>query len=104
MKSTITEKKENPFLNRMEVKGTLQFDGATPSKNDLIGSLSQDLKVAAEAIEIKKIHTQFSAKEADFLAYAYVSAEARKKVEPVTAHMKKKAGENKPAEKKEEKK
>ena len=45
MKLTITNKKENKLLARMEVQGQIVFTATTPSNNDVALALSQELKV-----------------------------------------------------------
>ena len=101
MKLNLTEKKENKFLDRLEVHGSLTFEGATPSTAQITQALVADLQVAPEVLVIKHIYTKYGRHEADVVAYAYSSAERRQHIEPVTAHQKKKVNEAKKEEKKE---
>ncbi len=103
MKLTIKDKKTNSFLGRVEVVGHLEFEAATPSNKEVIDAITNELKVSSDVVVLNGIHTNFSSHNAEVKAYVYASPEARKKVEPVTAHMKKAAGAKK-EEKKEEKK
>ena len=102
MKLTITAQTENNFLQRKEIQGTVAFEGATPSQAQITEQLVAELKVAPEHLVIKHIYTKYGRHEAELLAYAYFSAEARKHAEPLTAHLKKKAGETQKETKKEE--
>jgi ribosomal protein S24E len=82
MKIEITEKKDNPLLSRQEVKGSLTFNTATPSNDELQGSLAKQLNVNKEFIRIKKIGTHFGVSKADFLAFVYTSKEELERIEP----------------------
>ncbi len=98
MKLTITENKQKSLLERAEVQGTLEFEGATPSNNEVIGALAQQLGVPQEMIVIRHILTEFSKRSAQVQALAYASLDARRNTEPITAQMKKKREEAKKAE------
>ena len=102
MKLTITNQTENNFLHRKEIKSVVSFEAATPSQAQITEALVQQLKLTPENVVIKHVYTKYGRHEADVLAYAYASPENRKRVEPLTAHLKKKAGEAKKEEKKEE--
>jgi len=95
MKLTITNKKENKLLARMEVQGQIVFTATTPSNNDVALALSQELKVDLPLIVVKSIHTKFGAKTAEVSAYAYHALDVKQKTEPVTSHMRKKIEEEK---------
>jgi len=93
MKVEIKEKNENPLLSRVEVKGSIEFEGATPSNMELIEILAKELKKDSNLIVVKNIYTQFSQQKAEFLAFVYNDQEVRSKTEKVTKHLKKKAEE-----------
>ncbi len=82
MKIEITEKKDNPLLARQEVKGTLTFNTATPSNDELQKNLAKQLNVDKECIRMKKIGTHYGVSKADFLAFVYNSKEELEKIEP----------------------
>lgn len=105
MKLTITEKKENKLLQRLEVQGVASFEGSTPKNQEIMASLAQQLQVAPELIVMQHIYTGFGERQAQVQALAYSTLEGRQKTEPLTKHMKKKieeakkkAAEAKPAE------
>jgi len=82
MKIEITEKKDNPLLSRQEIKGSLTFNTATPSNDELHANLAKQLNVDKELIKIKKIGTHYGASKADFLVFVYISKEELEKIEP----------------------
>jgi ribosomal protein S24E len=90
MKVEIKEKKDNNLLKRVEVKGSIDYEGVTPTNSQLVEALSKELKKDASLVIIKNIHSQFSQQKADFFAFVYESEEAKNKTEMLTKHMKKK--------------
>ena len=94
MKITIQEKKENPLLNRTEVKGSIEFDDITPSNVKLAESLAKETKKDINLIVVKSIYTNFGQKLADFEAIIYDNMEAKDKIEMLTKHIKKKMEED----------
>ncbi|MBS3116133.1 hypothetical protein J4421_00900 [Candidatus Woesearchaeota archaeon] len=95
MQLTITEKKENLLLHRLEIKGKVQFQGVTPANKDTAEELAKH--VNGEVV-MKRIHTLFSHQDAEFAAYVYETKEARDKTEQITSHLRKKQEEAKKAE------
>lgn len=98
MKLTINEKKENPLLDRTEVEGHIDFEGSTPSNQDVAESLSKQFKKDIGLVVVKKVYTLFSRQEANFLAFVYDDVVARNHVEKATKHLRKKAEEAKKKE------
>ncbi|MBT3814624.1 hypothetical protein HOE37_05145 [Candidatus Woesearchaeota archaeon] len=90
MKVEIKEKKDNNLLKRVEVKGSIDYEGVTPTNVQLVEALSKEMKKDASLVIIKNIYSQFSQQKADFFALVYESEEARDKTEMLTKHMKKK--------------
>ena len=82
MKLTIYEKKDNHLLERIEVSGDAEFEGATFSKAQLSEALASNLKTDSNLIIIKHIYTKFSQQKATFEALAYKTSEAKVKCEP----------------------
>ena len=93
MKITITEKNENKLLNRVEVKGNLEFDKDTPSNAQLAEVLAKELKTKSDLVIVKSIYTKFGKQNADFFALVYENQEAKDKIEMNTKHLKKKSAE-----------
>src|SRR3989344_4848748 len=55
MQLTITNKKENKMLDRLEVEGKIVFNGSTPSKLVLTEALATKLEVDMPLIVITKL-------------------------------------------------
>jgi ribosomal protein S24E len=94
MKITIQEKKENPLLNRTELKGGIEFNDITPSNVKLAESLAKETKKDINLVVVKSIYTHFGQKLADFEAIVYDNKEAKDKIEMLTKHIKKKMEED----------
>ena len=94
MKITIQEKKDNPLLNRTEVKGGIEFNDITPSNVKLAESLAKETKKEVNLIVVRSIYTNFGQKLADFEAIIYDNKEAKDKIEMLTKHIKKKMEED----------
>ena len=97
MELKIIEKKEQPMLSRIEIKGAISFEGATPSSADVKKQVASEMKVGADLIVIKNIFTKFGHGKADLLAYAYLNKEDIAKIEPKEKKKAEKPGA-KPAE------
>ena len=76
MKHHIHQKTENDVLSRVEVEGTITFDAATPSRQELVKAIAADLKVSHDLVVIRSIRTRFGKREAAFTAQAYKHADA----------------------------
>ena len=98
MKITIQEKKENPLLNRTELKGGIEFNDITPSNVKLAESLAKETKKDINLVVVKSIYTHFGQKLADFEAIVYDNKEAKDKIEMLTKHIKKKMEEDRKKE------
>ena len=95
MQVTIKEKNDNPLLGRVEIKGQIIFEGATPSNAQLVEILVKDMKTEASLVVVKNIYTKFSQQEAEFSALVYKNAETKNKAEMDTKFLRKKAEEAK---------
>ncbi len=93
MNLAISEQKENSLLQRTEVKGIITFDGATPSAHDVTEALAKSFTDDVLLVVVKKIHTIFGQQKAAVTAVVYDSADARKRGEVMTKHLRKKAEE-----------
>jgi ribosomal protein S24E len=100
MNVTISEKRDNPLLQRRAVEGSISFEGATPSNTDIAQAIAKDMNAGSELVVVKHIYTRFSHQEAKFDAVVYKSVEALQKMEMLTKDMKKKAEAKKAEEKK----
>ncbi|RLE47806.1 hypothetical protein DRJ25_01530 [Candidatus Woesearchaeota archaeon] len=89
MEINITEEKNNEFLKRKELKGTITFTAATPSKTEVTKKLSEMTKTDEKLTLVKHIHTQFGSQKAKFIAYIYENEEMKNKIEPKKKEKKK---------------
>ncbi len=96
----ITSKKENVLLERTEVEGTIEFEGATPSNAQVTEEVAKQMHHDPATVAVQHIYTQFGHGQAKFTARVYASPEARKKVEVLPSHLKKKESGKKTEEKK----
>lgn len=69
-------------MSRIEIKGIVIFEGATPSNEQLAQNLASQLKVDASVVKMKNIYTGFGERQAEFLAFVYKSKADLDKVEP----------------------
>jgi len=90
MELSITAKKENYLLQRVEVVGKIRFEGATPSNKEVSVLLAKDGSSIPEAVVLKRIGTAFGQKLAVVEAFIYKNAEAKGKVESIHPHLRKK--------------
>ena len=109
MELEITNKTDEPLLNRTKIEGKIKFEGATPSNVEVVKQIASELKVNENVIAIKGIYTSFGSPNAKFFAHSYKDEASKKDIEPKPKTGKKPAeegaAEDKPAEQpKEEKK
>lgn len=89
MKIDITEQKDNAYLHRKEVSGTISFTGATPSNADIRGAVAKQTGAQEDCVVVRKIDNSFGFQNATFKADAYASKEALEKAEPKKKEVKK---------------
>ncbi len=102
MKLTLNEKKENLLLKRLDVRGTLEFEGkTTPTNEEVAAALGRECN---GVVVVKHIYNQFSHSGGLFEAVVYKDQQTKEAMEKKTKHQKKKEGDNSAAAGKEEKK
>ncbi|MEN6443115.1 MAG: 30S ribosomal protein S24e [Methanoregula sp.] len=77
----IESDKRNNLLSRREVQFTLKYDGATPSRMQIIGKLCALLNVKEPMVVLDTLHSSFGKMEIHGNARAYDSEEAKTKTE-----------------------
>ncbi len=83
MELEILEKRENPLLNRTEVKFRIKHEGEkTPERELVKNDLAEELKVSKDLIIIDYIRPHFGIAVSSGYAKIYKSVEDGKKVEP----------------------
>jgi|SRR3989344_8626308 len=95
MHVSINDKKENILLGRTEVKGKIDFEGATPTNVKVAEAIAHQTKSDIGLVFIHHIHTKFGKEEAAFVAYVYADAAAKKRSTRITSHIRKKIEEEK---------
>lgn len=83
MKVEITEKVENPLLQRTEIKFKVDHAGGpTPKRPDVHAQLAAHLGVPEELVVIEKLASMYGRQVASGIARAYSSRERLEEVEP----------------------
>jgi small subunit ribosomal protein S24e len=77
----ITSDKRNELLSRKEVQFTLKYDGATPSRMQIIGKLCALLNVNEHQVTLDTLHSSFGKTQLTGAARIYDSEESRNKTE-----------------------
>ena len=75
----ITDKNDNPLLLRKEVSGTMTFNGAVPSQDELIKALAKSEGAKSNLIYIDSIGSKYGFQEANFRIFIYETEEAMTK-------------------------
>jgi small subunit ribosomal protein S24e len=82
MELEIIERKENPFLDRIELRFKLRYDGApVPPYGEINKELASQLNADKELIVIDKIEPTTGKSEAKGYAKIYKSVEGAKAIE-----------------------
>ena len=81
MEITITNNIRNELLYRKEIEFTLTFEGATPSRKQIIGKLGALLNASEETMVLDSIKMQYGSHIAKGLARIYDSTEVRARTE-----------------------
>ena len=71
MNINILKQEKQPLLSRIEVSAKVEFNGSTPSREDITKSIATKLKQKEELTVIKHIYNEFGAQEAEFEAFIY---------------------------------
>jgi small subunit ribosomal protein S24e len=77
----ITSDKRNELLSRREVRFTLRYDGATPSRMQIIGKICALLNVKDQQVALDSLKSRFGKMELTGEARIYDSEEGKKKTE-----------------------
>ena len=77
----IVSDKRNELLSRREVQFNLRYEGATPSRMQIIGKLCALLNVKEQQVTLDTLHSSFGKTEIRGSARIYDSEEGRSKTE-----------------------
>ncbi len=83
MELKVIERKENPLLQRTEVRFVVRHPhGPTPSRMEVRARLASELGVGEELIVIQKMASLYGQQVASGIAHVYRSVEELHKLEP----------------------
>ena len=77
----IIKEKNNALLNRRELNLDIEFDGATPSRDQVKGKVAAMMNVPLELVIIQKMDNEFGKQAASAYVKVYENAERMKQVE-----------------------
>jgi len=77
----ITSDTRNELLSRREIRFTLRYDGATPSRLQVIGKLCALFNVKEQQVVLDSLKTSFGRMDLVGKARVYDTEEGRKKTE-----------------------
>ena len=114
MELEITEQNDNPLLNRQEVKVVIKHsEDSTPRRNQVIKSLSEQMKAKKELVIIDHLKNAYGKTETHGYAKVYSDRESLTRIETkpsidrhkdIDSHSSEKKAEEAPAEEVEEEK
>lgn len=81
MDISFTRDEKNELLNRREIGISVTFDGATPSRRDILGKVAALLDVSPDCVVLDSLGTQFGSMEAVAQVRVYEDAETRNRIE-----------------------
>lgn len=92
------EKNDNPFLERIEVEATIDFEGAVPKRSEMRKHIAKSISVDDANVAVISIGKITGRQSAFVKARAYPSQDALKASEPKHILKRNKLLEEKPAE------
>jgi small subunit ribosomal protein S24e len=82
MNLEIRKTKKNPVIGRDEITADLFFEGATPSRTNLLKDAAKKLNCPEDLLVIHKITTSYGDEKAEVSLHKYESKDALAKCEP----------------------
>jgi|SRR3989338_3267627 len=99
MKINILNEENKPLLSRTEINAEIEFEGSTPSKEEVKKGIAKQKKKNEELVVVKNIYNKFGLNKAKSLIYIY---EQKKDMEMIEPKQRKKKEKKKKEAKKEE--
>jgi len=81
MEIKITSNTKNELLSRSEIAFTATYDGATPSRMDLIAKIAAQQNAPVDTVVLSPLESRFGKKAINGVARIYTSVEALKATE-----------------------
>ena len=105
MELEIEEKNDNPLLQRQEIQIVIKHENkSTPKRNDVIQSLSKELKAKKDLIIIDHLKNKYGKTETRGYAKIYSNIDALNRIETKPSIARQKTSEKKPQKAKKTKK
>lgn len=98
----IDKDEHRPLLHRREIKATIDFEGATPKREEVKKEMAQKLKVKEELLLINRIYNANGDSRADVIVHVYEDEKVLKETEYEFTLKKHGLGEKKEEKKAEE--
>lgn len=102
MNVNVVSNTENKLLDRKEIDAEINFDGATPKREELKAAVCQKIALSPDLTVLRKVENSFGTKSVRVTAYSYTTKEALEATEAEYVKnregMKKKEEEKKPEE------
>jgi len=81
MQIEVKKERDTPLLSRKRVTITAEYEGATPSRNDLRKEIAKKINAKENLVVLKHIYTRFGSQKAKIIAHVYNNEEDLKKLE-----------------------
>ncbi|HII05822.1 MAG TPA: 30S ribosomal protein S24e [Methanotrichaceae archaeon] len=81
MEIKVIEEKENPILNRREVKFVVEHDGPTPTRKSVIDKIAATMNSKVGLVMVDSLKSEFGKRETVGYAKIYETEERAKEVE-----------------------
>jgi ribosomal protein S24E len=98
MELKINSNQENRLLNRREIMFSVEQDGSTPSKVELVKEICKKLNLSPDSTIIVRVDQGFGRKESSGVAHSYSDRKLMEKSEP--KHITARSGKGKADEQK----
>jgi len=76
----ILKEKETPLLSRKRITLEIDYDGSTPSSEQIVSELSKKASVEEKLVELRHIYNKFGKSKAKVIAHVYNDANAMSKI------------------------
>ena len=81
MEIKVIEEKNNPLLNRREVKFVVEHDGPTPSRKNIVEKIAATMNSKVGLVMVDSLRSEFGKRETVGYAKIYENEERAKEVE-----------------------
>ena len=82
MKINILKEENKPLLSRTEINSEIEFEGKTPSKEEVKKEIAKIKKKDESLVAVKNIHVKFGTRKAKSFIYIYENKKDMDRIEP----------------------